>query len=100
MGRKGSNIEFMDSFNFQEELKGDHAMYMRRHPELRALLADFMQFLLLRKPDDVIAFSAEYFASFSPSMPSPSPYLASNNPTPFPNSRTNTKIDQLRAPTR
>lgn len=84
----------------KEELKGDHALYMRHHPELRALLADFMQFLLLRKPDDVIAFAADYFASFSPSMPSPTPYLASNNPTPFPNSRTNTKIESLRAPTR
>lgn len=89
--------QFMDR---KEELKADHAMYMRHHPELKALLADFMQFLLLRKPDDVIQFAAEYFASFSPSMPSPTPYLASNNPTPFPNSRTNTKIDQLRAPTR
>ncbi|KAL4222899.1 hypothetical protein ACF0H5_018939 [Mactra antiquata] len=89
--------QFLDR---KEELKADHAKYMHHHPELKALLADFMQFLLLRKPDDVIAFAAEYFAAFSTSMPSPSPYLASNSVTPFPNSRTNTKIDQLRAPTR
>ncbi|XP_052817813.1 ciliogenesis-associated TTC17-interacting protein-like [Mya arenaria] len=89
--------QFLDR---KEELKADHAKYMRHHPELKALLADFMQFLLLRKPDDVIAFSADYFAAFSTSMPSPSPYLASQSVTPFPNSRTNTKIDQLRAPTR
>lgn len=84
----------------KEELKGDHATYMRHHPELRALLADFLQFLLLRKPDDVIAFAADYFSAFSTSMPNLSPYLASNAPTPFPASRTNTKIDELRAPTR
>lgn len=89
--------QFLDR---KEELKADHAKYMRHHPELKALLADFMQFLLLRKPDDVISFAAEYFAAFSTSMPSPSPYLASNSVTPFPNSRTNTKIEQLRAPTR
>ncbi|RUS87488.1 hypothetical protein EGW08_004742 [Elysia chlorotica] len=84
----------------KEELKGDHASYMRHHPELRALLADFLQFLLLRKPDDVIAFAADYFSAFSTSMPDPSPFLASNAPTPFPASRTNTRIDELRAPTR
>ncbi|KAJ8313623.1 hypothetical protein KUTeg_008767 [Tegillarca granosa] len=89
--------KFLDRKN---ELKGDHSSYIRQHPELKALLADFLQFLLLRKPDDVIAFSAEYFASFAATMPSPTPYLASNAPTPFPASRTNTKIDQLRAPTR
>lgn len=84
----------------KEELKGDHATYMRHHPELRALLADFLQFLLLRKPDDVIAFAADYFSAFSTSMPDPLPFLASNAPTPFPASRTNTRIDELRAPTR
>ena len=73
---------------------------MRHHPELKALLADFLQFLLLRKPDDVIAFAAEYFAAFSSSMPTTSPYLASATPTPFPHSRTNTQIEALRAPTR
>ncbi|CAL1528736.1 unnamed protein product [Lymnaea stagnalis] len=80
----------------KEELKSDHATYMRHHPELRALLADFLQFLLLRKPDDVLAFAANYFAAFSTSMPDPSPYLASNAPTPFPASRTTTKIEELR----
>ncbi|KAK0070447.1 ciliogenesis-associated TTC17-interacting protein [Biomphalaria pfeifferi] len=80
----------------KEELKGDHATYMCHHPELRALLADFLQFLLLRKPDDVIAFAANYFAAFSTLIPDPSPYMASNAPTPFPASRTNAKIDELR----
>jgi hypothetical protein len=84
----------------KEEIKSDHATYMRHHPELRALLSDFLQFLLLRKPDDVIAFAADYFSAFSVSMPDISPYLASNVPTPFPASHTNARIDELRAPTR
>ncbi|OWF40893.1 ciliogenesis-associated TTC17-interacting protein-like isoform X2 [Mizuhopecten yessoensis] len=84
----------------KEELKADHGSYVRHHPELKNLLADFLQFLLLRKPEDVVQFAAEYFSAFSPAMPTATPYLASNAPTPFPASRTNTKIDQLRAPTR
>jgi hypothetical protein len=73
---------------------------MRHHPELKALLADFLQFLLLRKPDDVIAFAAQYFAAFSPTMPVATPYLNSATGTPYPYSRTNTQIDSLRGPTR
>ncbi|XP_071803391.1 ciliogenesis-associated TTC17-interacting protein-like [Asterias amurensis] len=72
----------------KEELKGDHATYMRHHPELKALLADFLQFLLLRKPEDVVAFAADYFASFSPTTKIGSSYATSNEPryTPRPNS--------------
>ncbi|KAL2102772.1 hypothetical protein ACEWY4_001940 [Coilia grayii] len=49
----------------KEELKADHMSYVRHHPELRALLADFLQFLLLRKPQDIFSFAREYFAPFS-----------------------------------
>ncbi|XP_036401868.1 ciliogenesis-associated TTC17-interacting protein [Megalops cyprinoides] len=49
----------------KEELEADHASYIRHHPELKALMADFLQFLLLRKPDDVFSFAADYFAAFS-----------------------------------
>uniref|UniRef100_A0A8C6UIT9 Ciliogenesis-associated TTC17-interacting protein n=1 Tax=Neogobius melanostomus TaxID=47308 RepID=A0A8C6UIT9_9GOBI len=49
----------------KEELKADHASYLRRHPEIRALISDFLQFLLLRKPDDVFQFSREYFLPFA-----------------------------------
>ncbi|XP_041365396.1 ciliogenesis-associated TTC17-interacting protein-like isoform X2 [Gigantopelta aegis] len=80
----------------KEELKNDHAVYMHHHPELKALLADFLQFLLLRKPADVISFAADYFSAFSTTMPSQSPYLASNASTPFPASRTNTNIEKLK----
>nr|XP_006816064.1 PREDICTED: uncharacterized protein C2orf62 homolog isoform X2 [Saccoglossus kowalevskii] len=61
----------------KEELKGDHAVYMRHHPELKALLADFLQFLLLRKPDDVVSFAADYFAAFSSKAPTGNVYATS-----------------------
>uniref|UniRef100_A0A3B4B6L4 Ciliogenesis-associated TTC17-interacting protein n=1 Tax=Periophthalmus magnuspinnatus TaxID=409849 RepID=A0A3B4B6L4_9GOBI len=49
----------------KEEQKADHASYLRRHPEIRALISDFLQFLLLRKPDDVFQFAREYFLPFT-----------------------------------
>ncbi|XP_072038474.1 ciliogenesis-associated TTC17-interacting protein-like [Amphiura filiformis] len=72
----------------KEELKGDHATYMKHHPELKALLADFLQFLLLRKPEDVVAFAADYFTAFSPSSISGSAYATSKEAryAPRPNS--------------
>lgn len=54
--------KFMDR---KEELKADHASYLRRHPEIRALISDFLQFLLLRKPDDVFLFARDYFLPFA-----------------------------------
>lgn len=63
------------------ELADDHATYMRRHPELRALLADFLQFLLLRKPDDVTGFASEFFGAFSTAAPSV-PSFARSSPSP------------------
>lgn len=58
----------------KEELIDDHKTYFRHKPELRALLEDFCQFVLLRKPDDVCTFASDYFRSFStktnpPSLP-------------------------------
>ncbi|XP_033116515.1 ciliogenesis-associated TTC17-interacting protein-like [Anneissia japonica] len=61
----------------KEELKGDHATYMRHHPELKALLADFLQFLLLRKPENIVAFASDYFSAFSPSTKEGNPYATS-----------------------
>lgn len=79
----------------KEELQADHALYMRAHPELKALLADFTQFLLLRKPNDVLEFAAEYFASFSAKMADVAPHCTSGAPTPHPESRSNSRIQYL-----
>lgn len=51
-------------FLWQEELKADHASYLKQHPEIQALISDFLQLLLLRKPEDVNQFAREYFLSF------------------------------------
>ncbi|XP_030015547.1 ciliogenesis-associated TTC17-interacting protein isoform X2 [Sphaeramia orbicularis] len=53
----------------KEELKADHASYLRQHPEIRTLISDFLQFLLLRKPDDVFQFAQEYFLPFASRHP-------------------------------
>lgn len=42
---------------------------MRRHPELSALVADFLQQLLLRRPADPVAFAREHFAAFGAATP-------------------------------
>uniref|UniRef100_A0A3P9BX80 Ciliogenesis-associated TTC17-interacting protein n=1 Tax=Maylandia zebra TaxID=106582 RepID=A0A3P9BX80_9CICH len=53
----------------KEELKADHSSYLRQHPEIRALISDFLQLLLLRKPDDVFLFAREYFTPFASNHP-------------------------------
>ena len=46
---------------------------MTENPELRAILADFMQAVLIQKPDDVYAFAKDFFAPFARnSVPKPS----------------------------
>lgn len=55
----------------KEKLINDHKTYLHHKPELRALLEDFCQFVLLRKPDDVCSFASDYFASFSTKMKTP-----------------------------
>ncbi|XP_053186629.1 ciliogenesis-associated TTC17-interacting protein [Scomber japonicus] len=63
----------------KEELKADHASYLRQHPEIRALTSDFLQFLLLRKPDYVLQFARDYFLPFSSHRP-PEPHLKAPSP--------------------
>ncbi|XP_029970643.1 ciliogenesis-associated TTC17-interacting protein [Salarias fasciatus] len=53
----------------KEEIKADHAQYLQQHPEIRALISDFLQSLLLRKPDDVVQFAGEYFLPFASHRP-------------------------------
>ncbi|XDV36197.1 hypothetical protein PO909_006025 [Leuciscus waleckii] len=54
----------------KEELKADYSSYIRQRPELKALMADFLQFLLLRKPQDVFSFARDFFAPFASQSPS------------------------------
>ncbi|XP_075386331.1 ciliogenesis-associated TTC17-interacting protein [Tenrec ecaudatus] len=67
----------------KEELRLSHASYLRHHPEASALISDFLLFLLLRQPADVITFAAEYFGPFSVhSLPTPA-LRSSHRPSPF-----------------
>lgn len=63
----------------KEELNAGHASYVRDHPELKTLLADFMQFLLLRKPQDVFSFAQDFFAPFDPQRPPDSSFRTSRS---------------------
>ncbi|GCC21583.1 hypothetical protein chiPu_0020057 [Chiloscyllium punctatum] len=66
-----------------EALKADYNSYLRHHPELRSLMADFLEFLLLQKPEDVVTFAAEYFAPFSTLHTEQNTFLTSNKSSPF-----------------
>ncbi|XP_049659123.1 ciliogenesis-associated TTC17-interacting protein [Accipiter gentilis] len=50
----------------KEELQASHATYIQQHPELRVLLADFLQALLLQQPCDPVSFAAQFFARQQP----------------------------------
>ncbi|XP_048201690.1 ciliogenesis-associated TTC17-interacting protein [Perognathus longimembris pacificus] len=67
----------------KEELRLSHTRYLCQHPEAHALIADFLLFLLLRQPQDVVTFAAEHFGPFAWDRP-PSPGLrSSHRPSPF-----------------
>uniref|UniRef100_A0A8C4LWE0 Ciliogenesis-associated TTC17-interacting protein n=1 Tax=Equus asinus TaxID=9793 RepID=A0A8C4LWE0_EQUAS len=67
----------------KEELRLSHNSYLRQHPEAHALISDFLLFLLLRQPADVVTFAADFFGPFAVRR-RPTPSLrSSNRPSPF-----------------
>ncbi|XP_012497914.1 PREDICTED: ciliogenesis-associated TTC17-interacting protein [Propithecus coquereli] len=67
----------------KEELRLGHTSYLRQHPEAQALISDFLLFLLVYQPEDVVTFAAEYFGPFAARRP-PTPALrSSHRPSPF-----------------
>lgn len=50
----------------KDELQLSHAAYLQQHPEVWALLSDFLQALLLQQPHDPISFAADFFAHQRP----------------------------------
>jgi Regulatory subunit of type II PKA R-subunit len=40
----------------------DHTAYLKQHPEITALMNDFLSAVLLQKPADVRAFASTYFS--------------------------------------
>ena len=61
----------------QEELEESHRQYMQENPGLKAILADFLQALLIQKPDNVYEFARDFFSPFSPAIP-PKPSFPSH----------------------
>eukprot|EP01137_Pigoraptor_chileana_P011627 Opistho-2@62801 len=63
-----TDMELMSDFiQKKDQLRRDHQTYIEQHPELTALLSDFMSVLLQRTPDNVYEFAAEFFGPFSTS---------------------------------
>ncbi|VCX42027.1 unnamed protein product, partial [Gulo gulo] len=67
----------------KEELRLSHSSYLRQHPEAQALISDFLLFLLLRQPADVVTFAAEYFGPFAKRHPPTAALRSSHRPSPF-----------------
>ena len=47
-----------------EEMKASHLTYSRKHPELKTILADFLEEVLTIKPGKFLPFASSYFATF------------------------------------
>ncbi|XP_071667006.1 ciliogenesis-associated TTC17-interacting protein isoform X2 [Patagioenas fasciata] len=60
----------------KEQLEASHTTYVRQHPELLALLADFLQALLLQQPPDPVSFAAQFFAPFACQFPPGAPFAS------------------------
>ncbi|KAK6315708.1 hypothetical protein J4Q44_G00132320 [Coregonus suidteri] len=67
---KHMHSKFLDR---KDELKAEHASYLWQHPELCAMMADFLQFLLPRKPSDVFMFAHKDFFPFASHRPPQGP---------------------------
>ncbi|OON16585.1 hypothetical protein X801_07601, partial [Opisthorchis viverrini] len=60
------DMELYSRFLSQKDaIKADYLLYLRKHPVVKEILADFLQALLMHKPDDTIEFAVEFFKSFS-----------------------------------
>lgn len=49
----------------KDDYKNEYDQYLHDHPELRAMIADYMQSILCFKPDNVLEFTTKYFAPYS-----------------------------------
>jgi hypothetical protein len=48
-----------------KDQQGDLRRYIREHPEIRAILQDFVANVLADKPEDTVEFAKEYFSSLN-----------------------------------
>lgn len=58
--------ELQNFYNdIKSEIKGEHADYIKQHPEIRQVLNDYLSNILLHKPEDVYSFTKDYFSFFN-----------------------------------
>ncbi len=50
----------------QKFLIDDHSKFVDNYPELKAVLADFVQAVLIHKPEDIFKFADDFFTPYSP----------------------------------
>lgn len=55
----------MPEFFLKEDYKNEYNQYLREHPELKAIVADYMQSVLCFKPENVLEFTNKFFAPYS-----------------------------------
>ena len=59
------DLELLSKYDDRKvEIKASHASYIREHPELKTLMADFLQEVLTMRPVHFLSFAANYFTSF------------------------------------
>ncbi|CAH8622807.1 unnamed protein product [Dicrocoelium dendriticum] len=49
----------------KEAIKADYLLYLRNNPLVKDMLADFLQAVLMHKPENVVEFAVEHFKSFA-----------------------------------
>ncbi|KAJ8324384.1 hypothetical protein QVD99_002416 [Batrachochytrium dendrobatidis] len=57
----GNNELISEYMTRKTEISASHSQYINEHPELKAFMSDYLQFLLHRKPQDVYQFTLEYY---------------------------------------
>lgn len=56
------DIELHSEFLMKKsEIQEQQNNYLAKHPELKTMLADYLQFLLQEKPEDVYQFTMDHF---------------------------------------
>ncbi|KAJ3186600.1 hypothetical protein HDU85_007420 [Gaertneriomyces sp. JEL0708] len=59
----GGNIELLSEYQLKKtEIQERQQEYIAAHPELKDMLADYLQLVLHRKPSDVYTFTKDYFS--------------------------------------
>lgn len=49
--------------------------YLRDHPDIHDMMADYLQSVLLLKPDQIMPFTSDYFMNFEPYRLPDMPYF-------------------------